>query len=335
MMRMRAHWWIYRNPADALYLNTDKISRTIESSLLHNMLRNHSNDSVGVLTGLQKNSLLLYLHAYQSLVWNRVVSKRVEDHGTNILIGDFVIPNDSIVEEENNDKEGEKPKEEGWTSRLKKCEEKLMVVTEDNIGSFSILDVVMPIPGHKARYPANDILMDYYLDALEADGFKEGFTSLYHKNPVFSLAGDYRHVFGKPTDMSWRFVQHGDPDEDLVLSDIQILKNEVLKVKEGDLMSVVVDMTLKSSTYATMALREATKADLGKSAQRALTEAYKQEVAAKRKLDEESSSACNEASPAKKLKSDSDDHVGDSDVTENNTETDLAQSQEQNVQADA
>ncbi len=69
---------------------------------------------------------------------------------------------------------------------------------------------------------------------------------------------------------------------------------------------MIIELGLKSSTYATMALREAMKADLGKSSQRALTEDYKREVALKRK-SEDGDNLEAEQNGTKKLKVDQDD----------------------------
>jgi tRNA(Glu) U13 pseudouridine synthase TruD len=39
----------------------------------------------------QRNTKLLYLHAYQSIVWNKAVSQRIKKYGFQVLIGDMVL----------------------------------------------------------------------------------------------------------------------------------------------------------------------------------------------------------------------------------------------------
>ena len=69
----------------------------------------------------------MYVHAYQSLVWNKVVSERIKRFGDKVLIGDFVQQED--VESKPNQIE----------SKLEKIKSQLIVVTENNIEKYSLL----------------------------------------------------------------------------------------------------------------------------------------------------------------------------------------------------
>ena len=90
MMRVRAHWWMYRNARDALQLFENHEKSTIEAILLKGLASHHENDIVGALLRIPKHSLLLYMHAYQALIWNKVVSRRIEQFGDKVLVGDLV-----------------------------------------------------------------------------------------------------------------------------------------------------------------------------------------------------------------------------------------------------
>ena len=39
----------------------------------------------------QRNIKLLYLHAYQSMIWNKAVSKRIKEFDFQVLVGDMVL----------------------------------------------------------------------------------------------------------------------------------------------------------------------------------------------------------------------------------------------------
>ena len=76
----------------------------------------------------------------------------------------------------------------------------------------------------------------------------------------------------------------------------------------GKYMAVIVELTLPSSTYATMALREAMKIDMNKGSQAKLTEIMNKSILAqKRKIENENGNGDNESDEAKKAKVTQDD----------------------------
>ena len=73
-------------------------------------------------------------------------------------------------------------------------------------------------------------------------------------------------------------------------------------------MAVIVELTLPSSTYATMALREAMKIDMNKGSQAKLTEIMNESILAqKRKIEKDNENENGESDDAKKAKVDQDD----------------------------
>merc|ERR1712223_1569862 len=90
MRRARAHWWMYRNAKDASKLLEYDRGSSIEGILLKGLSNHHENDLIGALLRLPKHSLLLYMHAYQALVWNKVVTRRIDKFGDKVLVGDIV-----------------------------------------------------------------------------------------------------------------------------------------------------------------------------------------------------------------------------------------------------
>jgi tRNA pseudouridine13 synthase len=80
----------------------------------------------------------MYLHAYQSFIWNEAVSKRIELYGLAPCIGDLVQSAKNRRNKSNEDS--------GKTA---------VYITSENINSFTIEDVVLPLPGHDVLYPKN------------------------------------------------------------------------------------------------------------------------------------------------------------------------------------
>jgi tRNA(Glu) U13 pseudouridine synthase TruD len=78
----------------ALLDRRDRLEKTVLISL-----RNSPNDFYNAFTSISKNTRFIYIHAYQSYVWNRAVSERLRRHGRAVLIGDLVIKAGSKQEE--------------------------------------------------------------------------------------------------------------------------------------------------------------------------------------------------------------------------------------------
>lgn len=66
----------------------------------------------------------MYIHSYQSYVWNNMVSKRIEEYGLKPVPGDLVL--------------------KGATATY---------IDEEDVNNYSIHDVVMPLPGFDVIYP--------------------------------------------------------------------------------------------------------------------------------------------------------------------------------------
>lgn len=117
---------------------------------------------------------LMYIHAYQSLVWNEIASKRVK-LGLNVLAGDLVYTDENkndaeeetppedvdllhSPEEENDEDTEENNKEKPPTEEVSRFKTMVRPLTEEDIKSdkFSIFDVVLPLPGHDITYPSNE-----------------------------------------------------------------------------------------------------------------------------------------------------------------------------------
>lgn len=89
------------------------------------------------------------------------------------------------------------------------------------------------------------------------------------------MGGTYRRIMHKPSNMSYKLLRYDDPNFPLTETDEDRMFKRTLPEPpaEGEHLALQLDMTLGSSTYATMALREILKAETGSEHQKGLTKA--------------------------------------------------------------
>ncbi|KAL7600373.1 hypothetical protein Lser_V15G22246 [Lactuca serriola] len=238
------------------------------------------------LKAVPRTLRMMYVHSYQSYLWNHAASMRVQKYGNEeVVLGDLVYcneescneikevkvkVNDSEYEEnndslENNDlDEGDALPSEGTCTSVK-------VVNKEDIlsGNYTVSDVVLPLPGSRVIFPNNDI-QQYYQDLADKDGVS--LMESMHNVKEFSLTsmtGAYRRVFGKAKDFEWELIKYRDVSIPLAMTDLDIvskanegdgIKNESLELELGeDQLALKLSFTLPASCYATMAIRELLK----------------------------------------------------------------------------
>lgn len=275
---MRKYWWQYRDAKEALKIFGFRNENTVEGRLLTGLALHGKNDLVGALGLIQKNVRLMYLHAYQSHVFNQVLSERIRKYGLKVLPGDLKL---SKAKKDSDVDDQEQP-----------VGQKVEVVTESQVENTSILDIVMPLPGtnqvinnqfifkhvlffagFNVVFPENEI-SEMYDVILQADNLtKSDFKSSVE---FYSLGGQYRHIISKPTDVGWKSMRYSDPNENLVLSDLERVqgREDIKSEDDGEFKAVVIDFSLRSSEYATVALREVMKVDTGRDSQSQLTQSH-------------------------------------------------------------
>jgi len=220
-----------------------KLKGKIEGKLLNGLRKNHNNDKANALKFLPPGVRQMYGHALQSYVWNLTVSRRVEKYGSSVLEGDLVL--------------SDRPVDSG--SLIRKNVKK---ISSEDLESkiYTIYDVMIPLPGHSSVLPNNqtkDIILQILKDiGLDMEDFR-------NSDRDYDLPGDYRSIITKAKDVCWKLVKHDNLNDDIIHSKLEIFQNlenpgnlrEIGNV-DGGLSSVVMSFSLKSSCYATMALRE-------------------------------------------------------------------------------
>ncbi|XP_008310467.1 pseudouridylate synthase 7 homolog isoform X1 [Cynoglossus semilaevis] len=229
LVRCREEWAKTQDPEAALKKLPNK--RCVEGQLLRGLSMYGKNNIVNAFGLIPRNNRLMYIHSYQSLVWNTMVSRRIEAYGLKPAEGDLVL--------------------KGTTAHVLSAEE---------AENSSIHDIVMPLPGFDVIYPTHPV-GEGYKELLSADGLD--INNMRHKVKDYSLAGAYRRVVIRPSDVSWEVIHYDDPKISLVHTDFEKLENKPAPVfkTEGKDRALRMEFSLPPSTYATMAIREVLKLD--------------------------------------------------------------------------
>jgi tRNA pseudouridine13 synthase len=115
-------------------------------------------------------------------------------------------------------------------------------------------------------------MMDVYTSVMAEDGLDV--ASLKHPIKEYALTGDYRKIIGSVKDFSWEFLRYNDVTAPLSRTDLDVVNQvpEPQSIPDGKYLGLVIHLTLPSSSYATMALRELMRLETGPGFQAALNE---------------------------------------------------------------
>lgn len=257
---------------------------TAEAQLIRYLSKNPS-DPFGALLTIQRNLRLMYVHAYQSYVWNLALSHRTRSYGNKVVKGDLVLINEhkekmsgAVADQEMSvDADGEQiiipashdraAQEDDVFERARPLSE-----AEASSGDYTIFDIVLPLPGYDIVYPENETGTFYRTFMTSIEGGELDPNNMRRKQREFSLSGSYRKIVERIGEDFEVWVHKYDKDEEqFVKTDLELLDratdqdNEVGDNgidkgsdpnNEGDKTAVVLKFQLGSSQYATMALRE-------------------------------------------------------------------------------
>ncbi|KAG8648140.1 hypothetical protein MANES_09G154600v8 [Manihot esculenta] len=199
------------------------------------------------LKAIPRTLRMMYVHSYQSYLWNHAASARVQKYGTHqVVVGDLVyckrddtaretsgvnlecedLSYDEVDDCSNLDETPGTYVPE-WKSTLVKA-----VTAEDiSTGNYTIDDVILPMPGSRVSYPTNDIAQVYH-DLSKKDAIN--LTESVHNVKEFSITsmtGSYRRVFQKPMDFEWELLSYTDGNVPLAETDF----DKIAKVKSKSL----------------------------------------------------------------------------------------------------
>ncbi|KAJ5925811.1 hypothetical protein N7454_007321 [Penicillium verhagenii] len=236
------------------------------------------NDYLGALQAIPRNLRLMYVHAYQSLVWNFAASERWRLYGDKVVEGDLVIVQEHREKEGDNTENNETIDADGEIIVVPQggdsanstddlfLRARALTAEEVASGKYSLFDIVLPLPGFDVIYPPNK-MTDFYREfmASERGGGLDPFN-MRRKWKDASLSGSYRKIFSRMgTDYSFDIKLYSQEDQQFVKTDLENLQSDsqapvaTPASPAGDKLAIVLKFQLGSSQYATMALRELSK----------------------------------------------------------------------------
>ncbi|QGI79517.1 hypothetical protein CEK25_006246 [Fusarium fujikuroi] len=199
-----------RNQACMLFLTDKDVDRAIklmprrfsaENSIFRHLNRQGAQsrrDFIGSLVHITRGLRSMYLHAYQSYIWNHAASRRWELHGENVIAGDLIIaPTESVPLVSGQDQDGDdiiNPVEDDEDAPVRA---RPLTAEEAASGNYTIFDIVLPTPGYDVVYPENDI-GEFYKDFMGRD--ENGNLDPYKMRRMrreFSLPGRYRKIMNR------------------------------------------------------------------------------------------------------------------------------------------
>ena len=219
------------------------------------MLRLRPADHVGALMAVPRNLRTMYIHAFQSFLWNAAASHRIATFGAGAAVaGDLVLPRtaaqqaalgraaaaegDGLEGLDGGEAEEEAEEEEaggggggagGGRARAAAALAAVHEVTAEEAaaGAFSIEDVVLPLPGVEVRYPGHGTAEVYRRVAAEQGVSLDASPHATREFSIRGLPGAYRHVVYRPSDLQYRLLRYDDPDAELATTDLMRLQGRV------------------------------------------------------------------------------------------------------------
>jgi len=206
---------------------------SLEAKLLFGMHKNKQSGQTSnyarVLSSLPKNLRTLFIHAFQSWLFNKMLNERLKFSKTELWTGDLV---------------------QGKGDQIPKIYDK------NSCGDYTISDLVLPLIGFASEIPPN--LKGFLESIFQKLGIdKENFN---HRNKEFRSTGDYRKAFVRFYDdanFKSEFVTYGDDNDDLQSEIGEWNKVEITPSTDSlPKTALRIRFSLPSSAYATMASRE-------------------------------------------------------------------------------
>ncbi|CAL4908998.1 unnamed protein product [Urochloa decumbens] len=186
------------------------------------------------LKGIPRTLRMMYVHSYQSYLWNHAASMRVQKYGiSQVVEGDLVYNKENPSEEstsvdipETDDSNTDSSEIDlGSEAQPEETIQSVKIVDSGDLlkGMYTFDDVVLPLPGSQAMFPGNEVA-EIYHEMAKKDGIS--LTENAHGVKEFSITsmkGGYRRVFQRPIDFQWELMTYTDDSSSLAETDLDAL----------------------------------------------------------------------------------------------------------------
>jgi tRNA pseudouridine13 synthase len=98
-MKQAKDLWMKKRDAVIAVKKIPHYHRSIESTLLHGLAKTSEKDYWTAFKTLPRNLRTLYLHSYQSYMWNQLATFRIKEYGPNPIVGDLVYLNPEVADD--------------------------------------------------------------------------------------------------------------------------------------------------------------------------------------------------------------------------------------------
>ncbi|KAL3916263.1 MAG: hypothetical protein SGPRY_006897, partial [Prymnesium sp.] len=266
----REVWASTGDPAAALSVLPRKMN--VERLLLEGLRQQRAN-YLYAYQRLPRALRMMYLHAFQSYLWNHAASERVSQYGVERVVeGDLVLPDGADVADVTDEPEelglgGEATLEGGGgegggddqevAAGVGQLEAHVVTREEAEAGVYSIRDVVLPLVGHRAPLPTNEVAEVYHSLLKEHKITPDAFRSKHGLN----MSGGLRKLIVHPRELEYKVFRYNDHTVPLCQTDLAELRGAPDPVGDpsGKWVACRLQFVLPPSAYATMCLRELTK----------------------------------------------------------------------------
>ncbi|KAK1832343.1 pseudouridine synthase [Podospora conica] len=193
---------------------------------LMNHLDKNPTDYMGAILCITRGMRMMYIHAYQSYIWNHAASYRWKHFGAEVMVGDLVLADTSKGED----------KATVSADDSEACYAQARPLTEEDVASkkYTIFDIVLPTPGYDVIYPQNEV-GTFYAEFMGRE--ENGSLSPYdmrRRHKEFSLSGNYRNLIGQfITEPEYVIKLYADDTQQMYPTDLDFAKHNRALQKAG------------------------------------------------------------------------------------------------------